>query len=319
MNGRRVRLGEEVARRVSSPDSPAPPFVEWTRLSDRAAARDGLDSGKFYAAIVLPKDYSQRLAGMSGLSVGGYSPAPQSAKIELLTSPAVRSSTTALIENVFSGMVARVSKATSGRILAGLSEQGVPAPPGGVVSDPVKGTLSQADISGSAGPLPEVPEPAEIEVLTNPSAGPAASLPVQNISIGIVRTVSRAMSERITGAAAERGAQLSPEVAAVIGDPVRAEITQAQPVGPDSGNGQAPFFLAFLANLSAFIGGAVIFFGTGGVAKDLEDAVWMLGVCLAGAAVLGYAISFLGDLVARRSEPETEPVGRFVRGRNELA
>ena len=268
INGQPMTLGEEVARRITAPDSP--PFVEWTRLPDRAAALQGFKEGDFYAAIVLPEDYSQRLASMSGPPVGGRPPEP--AGIELLTNPAVRPSTTALIENAFSGIVGGVSRATSERILGGLSEQGVPVPPGvgAVISDPVKGTVSEADVSGGVGPLPKEPEPAEIEVLTNPSAGQAAALPAQNISTGIVQAVSRATSERISEQAGERGAQLAPEVAAVIGNPVRAEITEAQPVGPDSGNGQSPFFLAFLANLSALIGGAVVFFGAGDAAKGLE-------------------------------------------------
>jgi hypothetical protein len=105
--------------------------------------------------------------------------------------------------------------------------------------------------------------------LTNPSAGQGAALPAQKISTRIVEAVSRATSERLSEAAGEQGARLTPEVAAVLGDPVRAEVTEAQPVGPDSGNGQSPFFLAFLANLSALIGGAVVFFATGGVAREL--------------------------------------------------
>jgi hypothetical protein len=60
---------------------------------------------------------------------------------------------------------------------------------------------------------------------------------------------SRTRSERISEQAGKRGAQLPPEVAAVVGDPVRADVIEAQPVGPDSGNGQTPFFLAFLASL----------------------------------------------------------------------
>src|SRR5215207_5165927 len=270
MNGQPMRLGEEVARRITAPDSPAPPFVEWIRVDGRGAALEGLEEGDLYAAIVLPKDYSKRLASMSGPPIGGQPPEP--VKIGLLTSPAVRPSTTALIENSFYGIVGGVSKATSERTLGGLSEQGVPVPPGAgaVISDPVEGRVSEADVSAEAGPLPRAPEPAEIEVLTNPSAGQTAALPAQNISTGIVQAVSRATSERISEAAAERGAQLTPEVAAVIGNPVRAEITEVQPVGPDSGNGQSPFFLAFLANLSALVGGAVVFFGTGSAAEGLE-------------------------------------------------
>ena len=278
LNGRPMRLGEVVARKITAPDSPAPPFVRWTRIGDRAAALKGVEEGTFYAAIVLPKDYSQHLASMSGPPAGALpSGAPMgqlaAAEIELLTGPAVRPSTTALIEEAFSGIIGGVSDATSERILSGLSEQGIPEPPGAgaIIADPVEGEVFEADVSAEVGPLPEAPQPAEIEVLTNPSAGQAAALPAQNISTGIVEAVSRVTSGRLSEAAGEQGALLTPEVAMVLGDPVRAEITEAQPVGPDSGNGQSPFFLAFLANLSAFVGGAVVFFGTGGAAKDLES------------------------------------------------
>ncbi len=70
MNVQPMSLGEEVAKRITAPDSPAPPFVKFTRLSDHAAALNGLEEGNFYAAIVLPKKYSQRLASMSGPPTG---------------------------------------------------------------------------------------------------------------------------------------------------------------------------------------------------------------------------------------------------------
>lgn len=315
INGQPVRLGEEVAERITAPNSPVPDFLRLTRLEDRGRALKALESGEYYAAIVVPKDYSQRLASMSGPPVGvspsGESAAPEPAGIELLTSPAVRPSTTALIENAFDGIVGGVSGATRQRILGGLSEQGAPVPPGAgaVISDPVEGEISVADVSGEAGPLPKAPEPAEIEVLTNPSAGQAVSTLAQSISTGIVDAVSRATSGRLSSAAGEQGAQLTPEVAAVVGDPVRADVTEAQPVGPDSGNGQSPFFLAFLANLSGLVGGAAVFFLVGGAAERLEArglrssrrGLWavrlLLGIvfaALAAGAELWVAFGLLG-------------------------
>jgi hypothetical protein len=194
INGQPAKLGEEVAGRITSPDSPAPGFVQWNRVSDRDAALKGLQSGEFYAAIVIPKDYSQRLASLSGPPPGvppsGQPPAPEPAGIELLTSPAVRPSTTVLIENAFTAIV------------------------GGV--------------SGAA-------------------------------------------SEQLSSAAGQQGAELTPEVAAVVGDPVRAELTDAQPVGRDSGNGQSPFFLAFLVNITGLVGGATIFLLVRGAADRLEE------------------------------------------------
>jgi hypothetical protein len=207
-----------------------------------------------------------------GVPPSAQPPVPEPAGIELLTSPAVRPSATAQIENAFTGIVGGVSGVTSEQILGGLSEQGVPVlqGAGAVISDPVRGKVSEADIPGEAGPLPEAPEPARIEVRTNPSAGQAVATPVRSISTGIVDAVSLATSERLSSVAAEQGVQLTPEVAAVIGDPVRADVTESQPVGPDSGNGQSPFFLAFLVNLSGLIGGAAIFFLVGGAAERLK-------------------------------------------------
>lgn len=315
MQGEPTRLGEEVVKRITGPDSPAPGVIQWKQLDNRQAALDGISKGEAYAAIVIPKGYSKTLASMSGpppgapgsppqgaLSgqppdsgsgppPGAQMPEPEPANLELLTSPAVRPATTGALEEAFNGIVGGVSGATSERILGGLAEEGGPVPPSAaVISDPVRGEVSEADVSAEVGPLPEAPKPAEIEILSNPSAGPSASAPVQNISTGIVQGVSQATSERLSKAAGEQGARLSPEVAAVIGDPVRANVTEAEPVGDNSGNGQAPFFLAFLANLAGFGGAAVIFFGVAGVADGLASrgmrpsraGLWTVMILLGG-------------------------------------
>ena len=328
INGQPMKLGEEVAKMITAPDSPAPDFVKWARLDGRDEAMKGLESGNFYAAIVIPGDYSQQLLSMSGppaVPPSGQPPALEPAGIELLTSPAVRPSTTALIENAFNGMVGGISGATSERMLGVLSKQGMTVPPGAgaMISDPVKGIVSEADVSDVAGPLPKTPEPAEIEVLTNPSAGPAVATPVQNISTGIVHAVSQATSERIAQQAGDIGAQLPPEVAAVVGDPVRADITEAQPVGPDSGNGQSPFFLAFLANLSGLIGGAVVFFLIREGAERLEargihpsrTGLWTVRLLLAfvyAALVAGAELWVAFGLLGVEHEASTMQVYLFL-------
>ncbi|MGB3633222.1 MAG: ABC transporter permease [Rubrobacteraceae bacterium] len=316
MQGEPTKLGAEVVKRITGPDSPDPGFVQWKQLDNRQAALNEISRGEVYAAIVIPKDYSKTLASMSGPPPGSQGapppgassgpppgapsgpppgaemPEPEPAKLELLTSPSVRPATTGAVEDAFEGIVGGVSGATSERILGGLAEGGGPVPPpaAAVISDPVRGKVSKANVSDEVGPLPKAPKPAEIEVLSNPSAGPSASAPVQNISTGIVQGVSQATSERLSEAAGEQGARLSPEVAAVIGDPVRANVTEAEPVGDNSGNGQSPFFLAFLANLAGFGGAAVVFFGVAGVADGLasrgmrpsQTGLWTVMVLLGG-------------------------------------
>lgn len=315
MPGEQTNLGEEVAKRITGPDSPAPGFIQWTQPGSRQAALDALSTGEAYAAIVIPKDYSKQLASMSGPPPGAQQgdepPKPEPASLKLLTNPAVRPATMGAIEDAFNGIVGGVSGATSENILGGLSEQGAPVPPpaASTISDPVQGEVSEANISTDAGPLPEAPKPAEIEVLTNPSAGPSAATPVTNISSGIVQGISGATSERLAEAAGERGVRLTPEVAAVVGDPVQANVTKAEPVGDNSGNGQAPFFLGFLANLAAFGGAAVVFFGVSGVSEGLASrnlrpshaGLWTvmlflggLYTALAAGAELGVAFGVLG-------------------------
>ena len=318
IQGKPSNLGKEVEKRITSPDSPAPSFIKWKRLDDRQAALDEISKGEAYAAIVIPKGYSKTLASMSAPPPGsgsggppqGKPPKPEPANIELLTSPAVRTATTSAIKDAFTGIVGSVSGATSERILGGLSEQEAPVPPQAatVISDPVRGNVSEADVSTDAGPLPKAPAPAEIEILTNPSAGPATAAPVMNISTGIVQGVSKATSERLAKAAGKQGARLTPEVAAVVGSPVRTEVTEAQPVGDNSGNGQAPFFLAFLANLSGF-GGAAVIFGVSAVAESLtsrglrpsRSGLWTVAIllgalyaALAAAAEIWVAFEVVG-------------------------
>jgi len=72
----------------------------------------------------------------------------------------------------------------------------VPQGAGAVISDPVRGKVSD-----EAGSLPKAPEPARIDVLTNPSARQAVSTLTQNISTGIVAAVSGARPSSSSSAA----------------------------------------------------------------------------------------------------------------------
>ena len=58
------------------------------------------------------------------------------------------------------------------------------------------------------------------------------------------------------------------------------------------------------------LAGLVVVFSVGDgrfEAAGLEDAVWMIGLYLAGAAVLGYLISLVRDLFARRDQIRLAP------------
>ena len=139
-------------------------------------------------------------------------------------------------------------------------------------------------------------EPARIEILANPSAGPFASSTVEEILSGIVRGASRRTSERITSALAARGVQVTPQLAALLGEPVVAKRTDAQPTGENSGRGLMPFYLVFTALILGFIGANAIF---GGLTARVEALSAHTGYVpsrvglIFAAAVLGLALALL--------------------------
>ena len=221
--GEHVELGEEVLKGATASEEIGDK-VEWTQLSSRQGALYGIAEGRYYGALVIPRDYSRSVA-------------------ELLADPTGR-------------------------------------------------------------------EPARIEILANPSAGPFASRAVEEILTGIVRSTSRTTSERITGVLEARGVRISPQRAAVLGEPVVAKLTNAQPTGENSGRGLMPFYLVFTALILGFIGANAIYGGlaamvealavrTGRVASRVEFifAATVLGLVLAlllGAVEALVAFGFYG-------------------------
>jgi len=139
-------------------------------------------------------------------------------------------------------------------------------------------------------------EPSHVEILTNPSAGPFASVTVQTVLTEVVEGASRATSERIAGALEARSVQVSPRQAAALGEPVVAEVTDVQPIGENSGRGLMPFYLMFTALILGFIGANALYGDlttfAGEVVARTEREPSRLRVFLA-AMVLGLVLALL--------------------------
>ena len=205
--GEHVELGEEVLKGATASEEIGDK-VEWTQLSSRQGALYGIAEGRYYGALVIPRDYSRSVA-------------------ELLADPTGR-------------------------------------------------------------------EPARIEILANPSAGPFASRAVEEILTGIVRSTSRTTSERITGVLEARGVRISPQRAAVLGEPVVAKLTNAQPTGENSGRGLMPFYLVFTALILGFIGANAIYGGLAAMVEAVSAGRVAYRVRLIFAAtVLGLVLALL--------------------------
>ncbi len=62
LGGEEVALGDQVVERVIGSDSPADGVVEWTQPNSRKDALEGLGRNEFYGAIVILKDYTERIS-----------------------------------------------------------------------------------------------------------------------------------------------------------------------------------------------------------------------------------------------------------------
>lgn len=150
------------------------------------------------------------------------------------------------------------------------------------------------------------PEPAKIEVFTNPAAGQSASGLAQDINSSVVQRVSQTTSQRMVEAAQKQGASVPPAFAAVLGNPVRADVIEAEPIGPDSGGGNTAFFLPFLGVISGLIGAGLAYFLVSGVPggstgsppvalrAKLFPAKLVLGIAFAGMVAALESVVALG-------------------------
>jgi YhgE/Pip-like protein len=102
---------------------------------------------------------------------------------------------------------------------------------------------------------------AQIEILANPAAGSIAGVESQSIATAAVAMVSKTTSEQLTSLLNASGATIAPGAAPALADPVRAQITIAQPIGPKTARGLAPFYFAVMMTLAGFIGANVVSVG----------------------------------------------------------
>jgi len=126
-------------------------------------------------------------------------------------------------------------------------------------------------------------EPANIEVLTNSAAGPAANRAAQEVASRLVQGVSKSASEQLVARLSQASVQVAPQHAPFLAEPIRVTVTEAAPVGANSADGLAPFYLTFLAAISGLMGAGAIHFGLTRAASRLGlfSARLLLGLVLA--------------------------------------
>jgi putative membrane protein len=64
--GKDDNLGDCVVEKITAPDSPAADTVDWIRPDTRGETLKGIGNGEYYGAIVIPREYTQRISSLAG-------------------------------------------------------------------------------------------------------------------------------------------------------------------------------------------------------------------------------------------------------------
>lgn len=104
--GRRLELGSRVAATLVSRETPLGEAVSWTPVPSRDAAFAGIARNEFHAAVVLPRDYSRRLAALAEPARG----VPLAARVDVLTNPGAGSLARAATQELATAAVVGISR-----------------------------------------------------------------------------------------------------------------------------------------------------------------------------------------------------------------
>jgi YhgE/Pip-like protein len=147
ISGQPVNLGQQVVAAVTAGGPQLGDAVRWTQLASREEALARLGENKYYAALVLPADYSARLASLSRPET----PAGSFAEIEVLTNPASGSVAGSESQAIATAAVTRISKAASAQLVQalGAASSGLAPERAPQIADPVRPKLTVAQPIGT--------------------------------------------------------------------------------------------------------------------------------------------------------------------------
>ncbi|MCM3127083.1 YhgE/Pip domain-containing protein [Paenibacillus provencensis] len=95
-------------------DSP----VEWIEVSDAAAVQQGLDEQEYYAALVIPRDFSAKQASLQ-------SPDPSSPEVQIYINQGMHMAASSAASQILSGIIDNMNVNIRNQLLEGFEAQGL--------------------------------------------------------------------------------------------------------------------------------------------------------------------------------------------------
>lgn len=120
VNGQPLNLGQQVIEEATVPGGSLGDDVEWSVVASRDEVIDQMKSDRYYAAMIIPSDYTTRILA---LQTPSGSPL-EAARIEILANPASGSIASAAAQQIVQGVVAQIQAEVLTRTVQSLTSAG---------------------------------------------------------------------------------------------------------------------------------------------------------------------------------------------------
>ncbi|WHY86534.1 DUF3533 domain-containing protein [Neobacillus novalis] len=110
-----VEMMQKTSTSTSTKDEE--PAVKWVEVKSSNAVQKGLDNQKYYAALVIPKDFSAKQASLR-------TPAPSAPEIQILINQGMNMAAATMAGQVLNGVVDNMNNTVRNQLLDGFEKQG---------------------------------------------------------------------------------------------------------------------------------------------------------------------------------------------------
>ncbi len=104
-------------KNMSSITSDKDPVIEWIEVESYEAVQTGLNNQEYYAALVIPKDYSAKQFSL-------MTPNPSSPELEIFINQGMNATTANMISQMLNGIVDNINSGVRTQLMEGFEEQG---------------------------------------------------------------------------------------------------------------------------------------------------------------------------------------------------
>lgn len=115
-----VNMGETIATMIQDTTKTTggeEPTVKWMSVKNYKEAKKGLDNRKYYAALVIPKDFSQKQASLQ-------TPTPTSPEVQIIVNQGMNTMASTMASQILNGLVDNMNNNVRTQLLAGFEKQG---------------------------------------------------------------------------------------------------------------------------------------------------------------------------------------------------